>query len=873
MVAAMKEFAAQPEELLAHAGWLRALAATLVRDASSADDLVQDTWIAALQRPPRADRPLRPWLARVLRNLAKNERRASRRRAEHELDAHPAGSGQGSDELVAELEGQRLLVEALLGLEEPLRSTIVLRYFRGLDATRIGEMQGVPPGTVRWRLKQGIEALRARMDARFGGSRESWCALLLPLAWRPDAAGIAGGSAVAASAVTAPGVVVMSALLKVGAATALIAVAGWWWWEGSQGGVPAEPVAAGAPKVAVPEPEPSKPAARELEVPAAESHAERLEVAAPVAEPAVAAAPPRALPPSIVTARFVDESGAPWGGVLLAFLGAVDVVMNTNASALGSSPQSAVSTLDGLATLTIPWKWSTGERRSASFVAARAGCATAVLKTALEPGQTSHLGDVVLGPGTTMHGVVLDARQRPIADAHVGVTRATFSTDPLHVGRIRRNGEEEFHAGPQTSTAADGSFRLEGVAPGSLRVWANAAEMRYAWTEPMEVKADAEVFGLVLELSPMLPTDRISGRVVDPTGLAIPNAPVVYDYQVPGEGGSTGTSTDANGEFSILLRYETPHKFFASDPLGRFAPVSQELPPGSLDVLLKLGELRYLEVRVQDGAGKPIAGAKVATGQADGMSIGDSRGTTDEQGLARVGVPPYEFKVQASAAGFLTELKGPFDALAPPERVEFGLRELPVLRGRVLAGSQPFAGAQVQLREDVSDRHVAVDGFPCVLDPANRVSSASSDAQGRFALAAEEPGRYWVRATAAGYAPAEAGPFQLDTGQAPQGVELELTHGGVLEGRVLLDGGRDGAGTIVGINHGDGEPRTQRAGPGGSYRFEGLTPGSWQVLAREEERRPENTTTSYGGTVQPIAWSCRVLDGRTTRFDLDLTKR
>ena len=59
-----------PEALLAHAGWLRQLAASLVLDPGAADDVVQDTWLAALLHPPAADRPLEPWLARVARNFA-----------------------------------------------------------------------------------------------------------------------------------------------------------------------------------------------------------------------------------------------------------------------------------------------------------------------------------------------------------------------------------------------------------------------------------------------------------------------------------------------------------------------------------------------------------------------------------------------------------------------------------------------------------------------------------------------------------------------------------------------------------------------------------------------------------------------------------
>ena len=63
------------DELLAHAGWLHGLAARLVRDPERAADVVQDTWLVALERPPRGrGAALRRWLGAVARNLA---RRAS----------------------------------------------------------------------------------------------------------------------------------------------------------------------------------------------------------------------------------------------------------------------------------------------------------------------------------------------------------------------------------------------------------------------------------------------------------------------------------------------------------------------------------------------------------------------------------------------------------------------------------------------------------------------------------------------------------------------------------------------------------------------------------------------------------------------------
>jgi DNA-directed RNA polymerase specialized sigma24 family protein len=63
------------ERLLHHSEWLAALARRLVRDGASADDLVQETWLAALRHPPAAGRSVRAWLTTVARRLARGQGR------------------------------------------------------------------------------------------------------------------------------------------------------------------------------------------------------------------------------------------------------------------------------------------------------------------------------------------------------------------------------------------------------------------------------------------------------------------------------------------------------------------------------------------------------------------------------------------------------------------------------------------------------------------------------------------------------------------------------------------------------------------------------------------------------------------------------
>lgn len=189
--------ALRPEDLLAHAGWLRHLALGLVRGAADPEDLVQATYLAALKNPPEGDLPIRRWLAQVLRNVWKMRVRSTTRRAfrETEFAASEYADGATSPEaLLARFQTQRLLSDLVAELEEPYRSTVLLRYQEGLSSAEIARTQNVPPGTVRWRLMTGLEKLREALDSKNEGNRRAWMVLLLPFGKPLKAAVIKGGA-------------------------------------------------------------------------------------------------------------------------------------------------------------------------------------------------------------------------------------------------------------------------------------------------------------------------------------------------------------------------------------------------------------------------------------------------------------------------------------------------------------------------------------------------------------------------------------------------------------------------------------------------------------------------------------------------------
>lgn len=172
---------ASAEQLLQDIAWLKSLATRLANDRDDADDLVQEAWIAAWQRQPDAARPMRAWLVKVVRDLAGMKRRSERRRVARNARANDAQVPATPDELVAQMRLHRRLVDLVVELDEPYRSTIIACFVEGRTSASIAQSLGIPAGTVRKRLHEGLSRLRAGLDAD-AGDRKRWAPAVLAFA-------------------------------------------------------------------------------------------------------------------------------------------------------------------------------------------------------------------------------------------------------------------------------------------------------------------------------------------------------------------------------------------------------------------------------------------------------------------------------------------------------------------------------------------------------------------------------------------------------------------------------------------------------------------------------------------------------------------
>lgn len=201
-----------PETLAHHGEFVRALARQLLADEHAADDVAQEAWLRYAERPPRSALDPRGWFAIVVRNLAHNERRAQRVRGEHEARAAKAEATPPLDDDLAQASALCSVVDAVLALDEPYRSTVLARYFRGCEPSRIASEANVPLATVKSRLQRAHAQLRERLD-REHGSRANWAVALGHLAGLEGAAtGAIGGLSLAKIAAIAAVFVVASVI-------------------------------------------------------------------------------------------------------------------------------------------------------------------------------------------------------------------------------------------------------------------------------------------------------------------------------------------------------------------------------------------------------------------------------------------------------------------------------------------------------------------------------------------------------------------------------------------------------------------------------------------------------------------------------------
>lgn len=580
-----------PAALLADHDWARRLAQRLVRDAALAEDLAQEACVRSLERPPLDS--VRAWLGGVVRNLARQARRESSRRARREALAARAEALPAADEALERLAVQQDVVRAVLALAEPYRSTIVLRFYEGLPPRRIAAREGIPLATVKTRLARGLAQLRDGLDREHGGDGRSWALALLPL----TTPGRGLGPLVIGAAL-------MNTLVKVGLTAAAVVALVVWLERRKPHAI--EPPATG---------EPTSEVGAELVAPAALEH-----TAEPVARESIAlVSPPAAPAPALaagdtITGRVIDVEGSPVPGVDLDLRASNGSRMDpeeahmlvVGSSAFGSllwteplresGAPLAVSGADGRFSLLTPPEYF-------GHIVSR----DPLWESVLTPSARVRAGEdqvLVVAPRIRLAGTVHDVHGTPLAGVELrfGVPR-----ERLHAPGA--NLEDTLAPDWSTTSNERGWFELARApaVPGaklraSLEPYPSKVIEREAWTD--------DELEIVLERAPGA---WLEG-VVEADGQPIAAAVVAL--------GTHATKTDAHGSFQIHLEGRAQEAELCAAAAG-FLPKRVRGDPnedGSVRwpsfVRIELdGAPLALSGTVVDAEGAPLAGQEIWLGE------------------------------------------------------------------------------------------------------------------------------------------------------------------------------------------------------------------------------------------------------------------
>ena len=158
-----------------HAAAAYGLARRMVRSPSAAQDVVQEAFLSLWRTDSYCAEKgsLRTFLLGIVRNraidvLRRDLRRSARESSDDMVMSHlPAADC--TDVEFERRETEHLLRSALSSLPDPQHRAIELAYFGGLTHTEIALRLNEPVGTIKGRIRLGLEKLRAEIDAESCG--------------------------------------------------------------------------------------------------------------------------------------------------------------------------------------------------------------------------------------------------------------------------------------------------------------------------------------------------------------------------------------------------------------------------------------------------------------------------------------------------------------------------------------------------------------------------------------------------------------------------------------------------------------------------------------------------------------------------------
>jgi len=577
--------------------------------------------------------------------------------------------------------------------------------------------------------------------------------------------------------------------------------------------------------------------------------------------------PPRVLAGRVASARAPNPGDVPLPGARVWLAGEPSRIAVSGEGGSFSLAAPRVWLRPGAEDLALdavaPWHFP--RRFPGREVAAREEGATSVPNSPGRSGSPPEGTVLTLLPAARISGVVVDEGGRGVAGAEVRArpSRRDEPSSPRRgkaevVGRGDGAGRFSLLLPAGEAHVLEAGHR--GHAPARLEVPALAA-LTHREHVRLVLDQGRPAFGFVLDGE----EQPVPGALVllIPTAASVETRTILYDalegLRAGREGPPYRARTDGDGRFEIpdlppdryVLLAEAPGFARAVIP-GLEVPAERD-GPFPLGTVLLDGSL-LLEGRVVDSDGHPIAGAQVQLSAPGSLyeflldafehQASPPRVASDEDGFFRIpnlrrGEP---VQLAVTHAGYLpVRLPGVEAPLEEPLRVV--LKAAAILSGRVVDDlGAPVADARLVL--------TAADGEIPGLPELSRGESrwAISERDGTFRFESALVGRLGLKATAEGFQNRQLLPFELAPGQVREGLEVVLSRGETLSGRVTDEIGNPVVGaslTVVRAEEADflgrfaspagSEVRGGASEVDGTWRIGGLSAGEVTLRVRHQD--------------------------------------